>query len=1060
MAKLYPPIINGTLPAFYSEIVGANREIKITIPFTMNRAVSPIQVKGFALRIKTVQNSTYLYTAQVKQSEHFVMEGSPWVTFILNSSNNSMERDLLLRSLKVGLFYKFQLAYINQNDEIGHFSSVGIGKFTTKPIVRIENLNSSMSNIHHYNYTGIYEQQDGDFTEKVYTYQFNIYDNKDNIIATSGEQIHNATNDTELNFSYDIYNYYQDLSENDIYKIQYSVITNNGLSVSSPRYRIIRRETIEPDIVASLIATSNFDDGYITVKLKGQKNSKGEEMTANGAFILSRSDEESNFTKWEEVFRFKIMEKKPSEVLDWKDFTAIQGRKYKYAIHQYNNNYLYSNKIISNTVLSDFEDTFLYDGERQLKIKYNPKIGNIKTNISEQKTDTLGSKYPFFFRNGNVNYKEFTISGLISYFMDNESFFLSKDEFFVDEYTTNHTSNNLANERIFKLKVLEWLNNGQPKLYRSPGEGNYIVRLMKVTLNPENKLGRMLHSFNGTAYEIKEYNYENLGTYNFLHLVKEEDMKYQFWKTVNFSDKDSNGNNIYKLGQNLLDYPTYNISLSDMRPGQLVHLIFEGGRKETIMIGITGAYKTKSAIPIISIILDNTNLKYQDEIEDIYLNGSMIYNYYTTWNNKFKLISNIQVEDVISSQFIGTNPQQDILKSMDHIYYNGEWIKNPKIEVLKFYNLKSWKRTIEDVVKQGENYYKDQEQNPLLKQNTNDFILYRIGEYLDTGILYKPDQINYKFEPRGYQDFCNNISYSLENYDSSVYINGEKINLDLIDKIELKDNNIPLSLSNGNGVVTEISYQIKITDFNIEDNSYYPVYIKKREYLSLIDKFKRYLEIAGFLGNYETTKTFIEQELQITADTLWDDYYAEDVNNYETQKNNLSNAYENLYRETLDTEGKIGISYEEYLNRIQDYQEALENETNEDKKYQLRQAINIEKYEYIQQKNSSYVALQKILSEIDVKIESLRDTYNEDYSLLTEQYEIQLEDLEIQKEALIEEAAELFEVTPEQSSNLDLLYINIELPLRESINTAYINYILSLIESQRLAALLEEESYD
>jgi hypothetical protein len=31
---------------------------------------------------------------------------------------------------------------------------------------------------------------------------------------------------------------------------------------------------------------------------------------------------------------------------------------------------------------------------------------------------------------------------------------------------------------------MNWLNNGKPKLFRSPSEGNYIVRLMSVSLTP------------------------------------------------------------------------------------------------------------------------------------------------------------------------------------------------------------------------------------------------------------------------------------------------------------------------------------------------------------------------------------------------------------------------------------------------------------------------------------------------------------------------------------------------------------------------------------------------
>jgi hypothetical protein len=71
-------------------------------------------------------------------------------------------------------------------------------------------------------------------------------------------------------------------------------------------------------------------------------------------------------------------------------------------------------------------------------------------------------------------------------------------------------------ERNFKLDVLEWLNNGKPKLFRSPTEGNYIVRLMNISLTPEDTLGRMIHTFSCTAYEIAENNYNNLEAYSFI----------------------------------------------------------------------------------------------------------------------------------------------------------------------------------------------------------------------------------------------------------------------------------------------------------------------------------------------------------------------------------------------------------------------------------------------------------------------------------------------------------------------------------------------------------------
>ena len=52
--KLYPPYIEGTIPAFSGTV--------ITVPFSMNKAVSKNQVAGFSLKIKTVQSNTFITT--------------------------------------------------------------------------------------------------------------------------------------------------------------------------------------------------------------------------------------------------------------------------------------------------------------------------------------------------------------------------------------------------------------------------------------------------------------------------------------------------------------------------------------------------------------------------------------------------------------------------------------------------------------------------------------------------------------------------------------------------------------------------------------------------------------------------------------------------------------------------------------------------------------------------------------------------------------------------------------------------------------------------------------
>lgn len=187
---------------------------------------------------------------------------------------------------------------------------------------------------------------------------------------------------------------------------------------------------------------------------------------------------------------------------------------------------------IINSLLQDIdnENIYLVDKNKTLCIKFNPKISSFKTTIQETKTDTIGGKYPMFYRNGTLGYKEFPINGLISYHMDETEMFMSKEELGLETATGksaaalnmptyNLVEYNIVAERKFRNAVLDWLNNGEVKLFTSPTEGMYLVRLMNISLSPEEKLGRMLYSFSTTAYEVGEVNYENLVKYKLVDKI-------------------------------------------------------------------------------------------------------------------------------------------------------------------------------------------------------------------------------------------------------------------------------------------------------------------------------------------------------------------------------------------------------------------------------------------------------------------------------------------------------------------------------------------------------------
>lgn len=713
MAKLLPPIVENITPAFYDK----DGMVFITIPFFMNRAVNPEAIHGIAIKIKSVQSNVSLYETTTTE---FNIESSSGQA-ILKISKNSEATKNIINILKIGQFYKFQIAYINEN-EIGYYSSATTSKYTTKPTLEIKELDRDTISPRGYYYTGIYSQKGKDITEALHSYSFNVYDSYRNLIYTTDWQLYNNENveeiyESSISFKFDI-----QLEENAIYFIEYNIKTINGLESTSFSYQITERPTLDPEIKASLTMSLDKEDGFIQINLIADRDRDGNEYPATGSFVLTRACLDSNNIVWDQLATFNFLNEIPTRVL-FKDFTIEQGKRYQYGLQQFNCRNLYSNRMLAtnddkNEIRADFEHAFLYDGQRQLKIKYNPKVSSLKGHILETKVDTIGGQYPFIFKNGNVNYKEFPISGLISLLSDENSYFLSSP---LKEYSrpgtpaavsanykepletpTFPTLDNFYNERNFKLEVLEWLNDGQPKLFRSASEGNYIIRVMNTSLTPNDQLGRMLHTFNTTAYEIATFDYHNLVKYGFLNIVDNYSTKSVSWKTIAI-------NNDTPLNENLMDEDlALTIDCYDMMYGDKIKLTLEDGTEVPIFIGLTGRYRVDLEIPIKSIQLIQRPRKEENKTTV----GYITYSFYTVINNEFKLIKDISYTNIPATQIIGDISRRIednngfvsyesvsllkhlgfILEVTDKVSGQKKFVLNPKKELLKIYYLKGSRR--------------------------------------------------------------------------------------------------------------------------------------------------------------------------------------------------------------------------------------------------------------------------------------------------------------------------------------------------------------------------------
>ena len=826
MYKLYPPSIEGKLPA----CAGSS----LVIPFTMNKTVNENQIGAIAAIIKTI--STGRVVANLTKGT-LVKNNKGYVASFDNEKENGQ-----IAKLTNGQYYKVQIAYITKNNTIGYYSSVGTFKRTTIPQVKVPALEGNFYS--GYEYIGTYSQEGSDETEKVYSYCFELTDMDGNIIDTSGIQIHNGENDTETNKSQDAWKSNIELDKNVPYYLIYKVTTMNGLECISPRYITMNQDSIDIDLDIELQSRLNIDDGCIELYItpSGEKN-----LVISGSFVLVRSSNKNNFNIWEEVYKFSYLNMsltKKNSIKLWEDCTIEQGEEYLYAIQAYNSRNLYSNRLNAKNgkIKADFIDAFLYDGKRQLKIQFNPKVSNLKNNILETKMDTIGSKYPFIFRNGYVHYKEFSISGLISLLSDESGKFLNTvvatqvDDIRIEtpasnintiNLQTNLSSENIYNERQFKLEVLEWLNNGQPKIFRSPTEGNYIVRLMNVSLSPLDTLGRMLHTFQCTAYEIAEWNFKNLINLNLITLPDNQTSNIKIAqiqpKQMIEVQKQSLAEfkNQYSIFDLYNDYKSisfgkeaYGLNITEATPGTILQFTFSKSSADLptvlIEIGGTGAYYVQTreygvtGLQLVSGGWDDLKITFE---------------YYdNTPTDAFNNIANLTLTDEIR-RFIGPGynlniPARGSVANQNHI------ISDIRRDVGNFHYIRVEKRYIQEIwpttIDGKICYSRNEAFNDIIKDNEwNPVIIYYNhgdSQYYNGNMKNKMSEPDFRFRLNSpNENVYVDLGYRTTEENPFSKFGSTFGRIDAIYNIGIVEN-----LQIGSGLIADVAYRVRTKEYVVE----------------------------------------------------------------------------------------------------------------------------------------------------------------------------------------------------------------------------------------------------
>lgn len=272
------------------------------------------------------------------------------------------------------------------------------------------------------------------------------------------------------------------------------------------------------------------EDGFVVGNVKSKQ-----EMYP-GYLYIYRSSSADNYQKNEII---QVTYHKGTIDQDFEDKTVCSLLQYRYkAQYHYKDGGTWSPvRTAPMLVFPNFYDMLFLRQDKQLAIRFDGTVSSLKPVVNRVKIDTLGGKYPKFAENARMNYKQFSISGLISaeedfnrkFLDDNDDEFAptleAYDEHIGNEYQVRNDTilnavedpfmqgqhdtylhDNWYWEREFRERVIAWLNDGEPKLFRSMTEGNMIVMLNDISLTPNKTIGRRLYSFNATMYEIEDGN--------------------------------------------------------------------------------------------------------------------------------------------------------------------------------------------------------------------------------------------------------------------------------------------------------------------------------------------------------------------------------------------------------------------------------------------------------------------------------------------------------------------------------------------------------------------------
>ena len=613
--SLYPPTIDTAMPAFVAVNNSSCRAF-----FSLSKFSSTSTIKSVHVSIvkqssgQSVVNKTDNAEKGRYRSAGIIIVNSAPIP--VEGVDNYYYIDILNEDIKAGdkigwrpgWIYKFQIRLsaveyqgtpgqaawlVAEAGNFSEWSTYCTTKATGMPLIQVpifefdsgsrtgsnseETIPVSLSTLE---FSGTYSNP-SDVSETLYSYKLDLYSDVGKKIESSNTLYTNqyyTPNQMKHLFK-------TELIDGKDYSVNLEYTTINKLS-GSYTFRISNNHSVTESTTISAITCDNVDSAglpeeYVkkfkkitSLEVEEEEGRVGIKLymnssnVYNGNICLRRASSKDNYSSWDDIKIVVCTNKIVNDLDIIYDNTVESNVWYKYAIQTIGIN---GERSLMNPaeperatpIIREFRYSYLIgENGKQLALKFNSNMNSYIYNYSESKTDTIGGKYPFITRNGNMKYRTFPVNALISFNMDENGLFITDEEIYcgedgkpykkiISDYQKRRDEEHFdiydyKREYDFREKVLEFLQDGKPKLFKSATEGNIIVRLMQVAAQPNQSLDRMIYSFTSTAHEVAEATMANYLKYNF-YSVGNYSTSFEFYQTrIGQLDID------FKIGENII----------------------------------------------------------------------------------------------------------------------------------------------------------------------------------------------------------------------------------------------------------------------------------------------------------------------------------------------------------------------------------------------------------------------------------------------------------------------------------------------------------------------------